>query len=125
MDKETLLQALIDKYRYHVDFAGLDLSDINRQCYPDDDALIHLVARVGGPDEIELLVTSGARVNAMGDMGFTALHYAATNGRLAMAKRLLDLGADPGIRNEWGQTAVVLAVMGNHTDIVKLLKRSK
>ena len=125
MKVETPLQALIEKYRYHVDFAKLDLSDINRQCYPDDDALIHLIARVGGPDEIELLVASGARVNAIGDMGFTALHYAAMNGRLTVAKRLLDLGADPNIRNEWGQTAAVVAMNGGHTDITKLLKRGK
>ena len=37
---------------------------------------------IGGPDEIELLVQSGAKVNAIGDMGYTALHYAAVDGRL-------------------------------------------
>jgi len=122
MKVETPLQALIDKYRHHIDFAELDLSDINRQCYPDDDALMHLVARVGGPDEIELLIASGARVNAIGDIGSTALHYAAMRGRLDVLEKLLALGADPAIQNEFGETPVDVAQNGGHAKIVKFLK---
>ena len=98
MEAQALLQELIANYRYHVDFAELDLTDINQQSYPDDDALIHLVARVGGPDEIALLVASGARVNAAGDMGYTPLHYAVLKGRLDVINTLLGLGADPLLR---------------------------
>lgn len=75
--RDTALQALIGKYRYHPDFADMDLSDLNQPCYPNDDALLHLVARVGGAEEIDLLVASGARVNVRGDLGYTPLHYAA------------------------------------------------
>ena len=120
---EPELQALIDKYRYHMDFAELDLTDINRQCYPDDDALIHLVARVGSPDEIQLLTASGARVNSIGDMGFTPLHYAAMIGRIEIANKLLALGADPSIRNEFGETPMEVAINGSHADMIKILKR--
>ena len=42
-----------------------------------------------------------------------------------MAKKLLDLGANPGIKNEWGQTAEVVAAIGEHADIAKLLRRNK
>jgi ankyrin repeat protein len=125
MEQETPLQALIAKYRYHTDFAELDLTDINQQSYPDDDALLHLVARVGGLDEVELLIASGARVNAIGDMGFTALHYAAMKGHFKMAKKLLDLGANPSIKNEWGETAEVVALYGGHVDLAKLLRHNK
>ena len=123
MQEETPLQALIAKYRYHTDFAELDLSDINRQCYPDDDALIHLIARVGGPDEIQLLTASGARINAIGDMGYTPLHYATMKGRIEVANKLLALGADPSIRNELGDTPMDAAINGSHADMIKLLKR--
>jgi len=125
MAEETPLQALIAKYRWHMDFAELDLTDINQQSYPDDDALLHLVARIGGLDEVDLLVASGAQVNAPGDMGFTALHYAAMEGQLKMAKKLLDLGANPSIKNEWDQTAEVVAVNGGHADVAKLLRHNK
>ncbi len=123
--EETLLQALIAKYRYHAEFEERDLTDINHQNHPDDELLIHLVARVGSLDEVELLIASDAQVNAPGDMGFTALHYAAMRGDAKMAKKLLDLGANPSIKNEWGQTAEVVALTGGHEDVAKLLRHNK
>ena len=61
-------------------------------------------AAQGVHDSIELLVTAGFDVNALGrsdipsDMPWhTALHVAAMKGDLVLAKRLLDLGADPNI----------------------------
>ena len=125
MEQQTPLQALIAKYQQsHWEFAELDLSDLNQQC-SDGDALLHLVTFVGGLNEVELLVSSGAQVNALGDMGFTALHLAAMKGHLKMAKKLLDLGANPRIKNEWGQTAEVVALTGGHADIAKLLRHNK
>lgn len=125
MERQTPLQALIAKYRDYPDFEELDLTDINQQSYPDDDALIHLVTRVGSLDELDLLVQSGARVNASGDMGFTPLHNAAGTGRVEMAQKLLDLGANPSIKNEWGETAEVVALNGGYADMAKLLHHSK
>ena len=124
MDKEMLLQELIDKYRHQYwEFEELDLSDINQRC-SDDDALIHFVARFGGPDEIELLVRSGAHVNAVGDMGYTPLHWAATEGRLEVVKRLLDLGADPYIKNEFDTTPIDCAERDGHRKAAHLLRQA-
>ena len=125
MEQQTPLQELIAKYRYHAEFEERDLTDINQQPYPDADLLIHLVARVGSPDELDLLVKSGARVNAAGDMGFTALHNAAGTGRTENAEKLLALGADPDLRNEWGNTPEETALNGGYGDVVKLLTRDK
>ncbi len=122
MGTKLSLQTVIDRYRYHWDFAELDLSDINRQCYPDDDALLHLVTRIGNLEEIEMLVASGARVNASGDMGFTPLHYAAMRGRLDVAEKLIELGADPSTRNEWGDTSADTAANGGHKKLATLLQ---
>ena len=123
---DTPLDALIAKYRYINAFAELDLSDINRQCYPGDDALIHIVAAIGTVEEMELLVASGANVNAIGDMGNTPLHYAAMEGRLDMAEKLAALGADLTIRNEFGgtprDTAEIAQKLG-HVNVFKLLPR--
>ncbi len=125
METKTSLETLIDKYRFHMDFAELDLSDINQQCFPNDDALIHLVARVGTLEEIELLVASKALVNSTGDLGYTPLHYAAMRGRLDMTKKLLGLGANPKTQNEFGETPVDIAHLGGHSEIAKLLNRYK
>lgn len=124
MSANPSLQALIDKYRYHPDFADLDMTDINQQCYPDDDTLLHLVARVGGADEIALLVASGADINAKGDIGYTPLHSAASMGRLKVVEKLLELGAAPNLRDEFGGTPCTLAETGGHTEVVRLLKRA-
>ncbi len=125
MEQQTPLEALIANYRDYPEFEELDLTDINQQAYPDDDALIHFVARIGSLDELDLLVRSGARVNAPGDMGFTPLHYAAMRGHAKMAQKLLDLGANPSIKNEWGQTAEVVALNGGYAEMAKLLGHNK
>lgn len=56
-----------------------------------------------------LLLDAGADVNAQGGSGFTALHAAAHNGDLELARELLARGADPGIRTSEGKLAADLA----------------
>jgi ankyrin repeat protein len=53
--------------------------------------------------------------------GWSALHYASTNGHLAIAEFLLDKGAyvDPESPN--GTTALMMAARGGHITIVRLL----
>lgn len=53
--------------------------------------------------------------------GWSALHYAATNGHFAIAEFLLDKGAyvDPESPN--GTTALMMAARGGHITIVRLL----
>ncbi len=58
-------------------------------------------------------------------MGFTPLHNAAGTGRIKVAKKLLALGADPRVRNEWGQTPEETALNGGYAEVAQLLKRHK
>ena len=60
---------------------------------------------------MELLVSAGFDVNALGrsdipsnEPWHTALHVAAENGDLALARTLLDLGADPNIPDKHYQS---------------------
>jgi ankyrin repeat protein len=69
--------------------------------------LVTWAAAQGAPNAVELLVSAGFDVNALGrsdlpsnDPWHTALHVAAGNGNLALAKTLLDLGADPNIADK-------------------------
>ena len=42
-----------------------------------------------------------------------------------MVQKLLDLGAHPSIKNEWGLTAEIAAINDGHTDAAKLLRYNK
>jgi ankyrin repeat protein len=66
--------------------------------------LVTWAAAQGAPNAVELLAGAGFDVNAPGrsDIGgnqpwHTALHVAAENGNLTLARTLLELGADPNI----------------------------
>jgi ankyrin repeat protein len=66
--------------------------------------LVTWAAAQGAPGAVALLAAAGFGVNALGrsdifgnEPWHTALHVAAENGDLALARTLLELGADPGI----------------------------
>ena len=66
--------------------------------------LVTWAAAQGAPNSVELLVSAGFDVNALGrsdiasnEPWHTALHVAAEAGNLALAQTLLELGADPNI----------------------------
>jgi len=66
--------------------------------------LVTWAAAQGAPNAVELLVSAGFDVNALGRSDVpgnqpwhTALHVAAERGDVALGQRLLDLGADPDI----------------------------
>ncbi len=69
--------------------------------------LVTWAAAQGAPNAVELLVSAGFDVNALGrsdlpsnDPWHTALHVAAENGDLALAQELVGLGADPSIADK-------------------------
>jgi uncharacterized protein len=64
------------------------------------------------------LVAHGADVNGRGDLGNTPLHQAALNGHTAAVATLLELGADPAMRNELSETALRVAELGHHIDVM-------
>jgi ankyrin repeat protein len=53
------------------------------------------------------------------------LHWAAANGYLAIAKRLLEGGADPTLRDAWGKTAIDIALENGHFEVVALLSEPR
>lgn len=72
---------------------------------------------------IELLLDSGAEVNALQHGGFTPLHEAAQNGDIALAGLLLSRGADAGATTDEGKTALQLAEEAGHADTSDLLRQ--
>jgi ankyrin repeat protein len=103
------------------------LADEVRSARP---ALVTWAAACGRPDAAELLVELGFDVNARGrtDMPSdqpwqTALHKAAGDGNLDLARVLLRLGADPGIRDaRFGSTPLGWARHFGHDSMAELLE---
>ena len=57
--------------------------------------------------------------------GATALHYAANNGSLASATRLLEGGADLTLRDNDGETALDYARSNGRSEVVALLSQPR
>lgn len=72
-------------------------------------------------DYIQILLNAGASVNATDEKGFTALHRAAEMGRIELVQQLLEHGADKTMIAQ-EHTALSLAEMRKHKEIIRLLK---
>jgi ankyrin repeat protein len=121
MSLRKKLAAVIKKYQSHPEFLGIDIVDPN-QPGAVDDTLLHLAARTGDLEAIEVLIASGAQVNAIGDLGNTPLHQAAMRGQAKAVKKLLQAGANQSLRNEFGQTAQEVAEFAGHREVANILK---
>ena len=92
--------------------------------------LVTWAAAQGAPNAVELLATAGFDVNALGRSDIpsdqpwhTALHVAAENGNLALARTLLQLGADPNIPDKHYQsTALEWARQSGQPALAELLE---
>lgn len=89
------------------------------------DTLLHAAVVRNSIDDVELLIASGARVNAIGDLGDTPLHHAASRGLADIAKKLLQHGADVSLKNEFNQTPYDLALLMKHRNMTAILKVGK
>ena len=85
--------------------------------------LLHVASkRNNEPDIIDLLVKSGANVNAQDAEGFTPLHMAAIHGNLEIVKKLVDLEAEVNIITTDGKTAAELARLNEELEIEEYLE---
>ena len=74
------------------------------------------------PVIMDLLVKSGADVNAQDAEGFTPLHMAAIHGNLKIVKKLVDLDADVHIVTTDGKNAAELAHLNEELEIEEYLE---
>jgi len=76
----------------------------------------------------DLLRKNGAKVNAeltrKSALGWTALHYAVTNGNVELVKYLIKHGANVNKSTGEGSSPLFLAKLGGYDDIVKILKNA-
>jgi len=96
--------------------AQLDVSDD----FPSG-TVFHYAAERGNTEMTELLIASGADLNAKNVGGDTPLHSAVRAGHKDIAELLIANGADVNANNNEGQTPVDIAISHNHKEIVELL----
>ena len=70
---------------------------------------------------VELLLASGAAVNAQGSIFGAPIHMAALTGQKALVQMLIDKGADVSSRSDDGQTPLYQAAKKGSTDVAELL----
>ena len=118
------LQELFTRYEeMFSDFSGVHITNVNQVGMGGEDNILHLAAYHSGTADVELLLKSGANVNAKGDLGRTAIHFAAENGKINNVNILLHYGANFNIKDEFGETPLDLAKKNNYDEIAKVLKR--
>lgn len=79
-------------------------------------------SRTGDLARIEALLAAGAPVDAPARYGQTPLYYAAEKGHLAVAKRLVEAGANVNARDEFfGASVLELALQGGHAELARYL----
>ena len=76
----------------------------------------------------DLLRKKGANINAalskQNAKGWTALHYASVNGDVELVKYLVKYGANVNKSTGEGSTPLFLARLGNHEEVVQILKKA-
>jgi ankyrin repeat protein len=83
-----------------------------------------LLAGCAHPAIVRVALEEGAKANAKGERGITALTCAAAAGALDSVALLLAAGADPTARAEDGSTALGRALEGGHQEMAELLKKA-
>ncbi|AMW34387.1 ankyrin repeat domain-containing protein [Haematospirillum jordaniae] len=83
--------------------------------------LIVLATRRDLDAAVDLLLQNKARINAADSFGNTALMWAADQGNLTLAKKLLDAGANPDLQNRQGMNALMRAARRGNAPVVELL----
>lgn len=101
------------------DFAGHRVTSVDyRNGYGDTP--LHIVSNWGDCEAIEILVSAGADINAIGESGFTPLHCAAEQNKPEAITKLMQMGA-VSVQDNNGQTPLELAKILGNTEAVNAL----
>ena len=87
----------------------------------DGTTALHWAVHLDNLAAADLLIRSGAKVQAANRYGATPLWLACVNGNAAIVERLLNAGADPNTTMPEGDTVLMTAARTGKVDVVKRL----
>ena len=96
-------------------------ADVNLGNNFHETALYQMIGLRKEIDSAQLLIDAGADVNAKNAFGVTPLMIAAEKGSFNTVLMLLNAGANPNYVSANNNTALDMAVRGNHDNVAKLL----
>jgi ankyrin repeat protein len=111
MNDEANIKRLQEKFSDLINYSADDITaPIDPLIYlsPEQDNCLHLAAIRGDIEAATILLDMGLDINAQGDLGSTALHYAIRHGRRPVAEMLMQRGAAQDVADEFGQSAAAL-----------------
>lgn len=82
---------------------------------------LHIAARAGRAEVVELLLTMGAEVDARMMEGATPLLLSAAQGDAQSVKQLLGKGADPNAATDEGERPLNEALLYGHAEVARQL----
>lgn len=114
------LNRILKEYSELPEYVGVGIPTINTKSLFDDYP-INIAATRGILEEVVVLLSNGADVNAKGEHGYTPLHDAVEQGNKEVIKVLLKNGADVSIKNDDGDAPIELAKLLEERDIFQFL----
>ncbi|WP_353277454.1 ankyrin repeat domain-containing protein [Wolbachia endosymbiont (group A) of Agelastica alni] len=103
-------------------FGVIDVNEVNK----NDRTPLHLAAKYGRKDIVEMLLNKEAKVDVVDNRGRTPLHLAAQyNEKKEIVEMLLNKGAKVDIADNRGRTPLHLAAQNNNKEIVDALIKAK
>jgi ankyrin repeat protein len=79
--------------------------------------LIYVTSKIENPRDIEMLL------NSQNQAGNTPLHWAIINNKVETAHKLLEMGTNPNLINEKGQTPLDVALMYQLEELIPVLSK--
>lgn len=102
-------------------FLHLDPTSLERKDQGDGQTPLHWAAEKGHVSVVELLMTSGASIEAEDAFGRTPLHWAAEFNKPNVLDVLLESGASLQVKSNSGNTALHWAARNGHAAIAEKL----
>src|SRR5262249_39726530 len=113
------LQEIFDEVNRTDVFLGTKVTSVNTERF-DGETALHMAAKWGDAEAVQVLVANGADINKRGEEGFTPLHYAVEQGHLDAVRCLVSLKA-ANVQDRNGDTPSRLAKALHRTEIYELL----
>lgn len=93
--------------------------------YQDGKTALMVAIESKNQELVNYILLKKSDLDASDDFGNTALIYAVRNDLFSVAKRLLELGADPTLRQVDGKTALDIAKSENKSTFVRILSEAE